>query len=701
VQIRKEILLRIYITFFVLSLFGAAILFQAFRIQVIEGDRWKAMADSLTTSFRTVPADRGNIFSSDGRLLATSLPFFDIRMDALTPAIDDELFFSKVDSLALLMARKFGDKDRLYYKNKLLKARKEGNRYLLLKRNVSYPDLQEIKTWPLFRRGRYRGGLIVIHKNKRVLPFGLLANRSIGYVRHTAGASSVGLEAAFNEYLQGREGKQLMRKVAGGSWVPISNENEIEPQNGKDIITGIDVNMQDIAEDALHRALIKHDADHGCVILMEVETGEIKAIANLGRRGEGIYWEDYNYAIGEAKEPGSTFKLATVMALMEDGYIDLDDSVDIGYGTTVFFDRVMRDAEPHKQGKVTVRYAFEVSSNVGISKLAQLYYGDQPGKYIGRLKQFHLDQKTGIELAGEARPFIRQPGDKGFSLVSVPWMSVGYEVMLSPLQMLTFYNAVANNGKMMKPYLVKSIAEYGKIVKSFRPKVIDPSIAGKKTIRKARELLEGVVEHGTARRVKSRYFKIAGKTGTAQIAQGRSGYSKVYQASFAGYFPAGHPRYSCIVVINGPSKGIYYGGSVAGPVFKELAEKVHALTLEKEESTSENETWINAATYSPKGFQEDFIAVYDKIDMYYEPVDGEIWVDATLKKDSILFQSEEVRAGIVPDVRGMGLRDALYLLENRGLQVDFEGQGKVVWQSVRAGTPLGPGGYSSIKLKLN
>lgn len=699
-QIKKEILLRIYITFFVLSLFGAAILFQAFRIQVVEGDHWKSMADSLTTAYRTVTADRGNIFSADGRLLATSLPFFDIRMDALTPAIDDKLFYSKVDSLALLMAEKFGDKDRFYYKDKLVKARKEGNRYLLLKRNISYPDLQEIKEWPLFRRGRYRGGLIVIHKNKRVLPFGLLANRSIGYVRHTAGASSVGLEAAFNEYLQGRNGKQLMRKVAGGSWVPIGNENEIEPQNGKDIVTSIDVNMQDIAEDALKRTLIKHGANHGCVILMEVETGEIKAIANLGRRAEGDYWEDYNYAIGEAKEPGSTFKLATVMALLEDGSIDLDDSVDIGYGTTVFFDRVMRDAEPHKKGKVTVRYAFEVSSNVGISKLAQLHYGDQPAKYISRLKQFHLDQKTGIELAGEAKPFIRQPADKGFSLVSIPWMSVGYEVMLSPLQMLTFYNAVANNGKMMKPYLVKSIADYGKTLKSFRPKVIDPSIAGKKTIRKAQELLEGVVVHGTAKRVKSRYFKIAGKTGTAQIAQGRKGYSKVYQASFVGYFPADHPRYSCIVVINGPSKGVYYGGSVAGPVFKELAEKVYALTLEKEQNIAEHENWINDPTYSPKGFQEDFIRVYDEINLHYKAVEEEIWVDATLKKDSVLFQTEEVHAAAVPDVRGMGLRDALYLLENRGLKVDFEGQGKVVWQSIRAGTPLGPGGYSSIKLKL-
>ncbi len=700
-KVRKEILLRIYLTFFALALFGMAILFQAFRIQTFEGKHWKAMADSLTTSFRTVPADRGNIFSADGRLLATSLPFFDIRMDALTPSIDDELFYSKVDSLALLMARKFGDRDKYYYKEKLIQARKKGNRYLLLRRNVSYPDLQEIKEWPLFRRGRYRGGLIVIHKNKRVLPFGLLANRTIGYVRNTNGASSVGLEAAFNTELEGREGKQLMRKVAGGSWVPINAENEIDPQNGRDIITCIDVNMQDIAEDALYRTLVKHDAKHGCVILMEVETGEIKAIANLGRTSEGVYWEDYNYAIGEAKEPGSTFKLATMMALMEDGLIDLEDSVDIGYGSTVFFDRVMRDAEPHKQGKVSVRYAFEVSSNVGISKLAQHYYGKEPERFTDRIDAFHLNEKTGIELAGEAQPFIRHPEDKGFSKVSIPWMSVGYEVMIAPIQMLTFYNAVANGGKMMKPYLVKSVSEFGREIRSFRPTVIDRSIASRKTIEKAHELLEGVVDHGTGKRIKSKYFKIAGKTGTAQIAQGKSGYAKVYQASFVGYFPADKPRYSCIVVINGPSKGVYYGGSVAGPVFKELAEKVHALTLEKEDAQDENEGWLTSPTFSPKGFQEDFTTVYDAIDIDYAGIRDEIWVDATLKRDSVLFNREDVKASFVPDVRGMGLRDALYLLENRGLKVRFEGKGKVVWQSIRAGTPITKGGYSSIQLKLN
>lgn len=697
--IKNDILWRIYLAFFGVAIIAFMVLVQAFRIQVTEGGEWKAVADSMTTRYRTIEAERGNILSADGRLLATSLPFFELRFDAVAPAITDQVFFGKIDSLSMMMAQFFQDHDQNYYKQKLIAARKQGNRYLLIRRKVSYPELQEIKKWPLFRLGQYKGGFIVEQENKREIPFGVLAHRTIGYVRSGPGAQSVGLEASFNDFLSGQDGQRLMQRVAGGVWMPLNNENEIDPKDGADLITTVDLNIQDVAEEALLRALETHNADHGTAIVMEVATGKIAAIANLGRLGESGYWEKYNYAVGEASEPGSTFKTATMMALFEDGLVLPEDTVDIGYGETYFHGQVMKDAKPHNYGRVSVQRAFELSSNVGISLLANKHYKDDPQQFIDHLRRFHLDQITGIEVKGEGKPLIKNAGEEGWSLLSIPWMSVGYEVKLTPLQMLTFYNAIANKGKMMKPYLVASINAYGKPIKSFTPQVIDDQICSPATLEKVHNLLVGVVENGTARqRLYNANYGIAGKTGTAQIAQGSGGYAKVYQSSFAGYFPADRPQYSCIVVVTAPSKGIYYGGSVAGPVFKEIADKIYANQIRLQTDAALADHAISVQPVHQSGYADDFNRLFKALGLPGTPVAQEPWVYTIRHQDSVSIQALNIAKDKVPNVRGMGLRDALYVLENRGLQVEVQGHGKVYHQSVLPGTAATKGRKITIKL---
>ena len=694
--IKNDILWRVFVAFFLLALVGVAVLFQAFRIQVIEGDKWSNLADSLTTRYHTIEAERGNIFSADGRLLATSLPFFEIRMDAIAPT--EQLFYGKVDSLALMMSRMFADQSKEHYKQKLISARRQGSRYLLIRRKVTYPELQAIKRWPLFREGRYSGGLLIEQHNKREMPFGVLAHRTIGYVRTGPNAQSVGLEAAYDEHLRGRDGKRLMQKVSGGMWVPLNDENEIAPRNGKDLLTTIDLNIQDVAEDALHRALLEHSAQHGSVIVMEVQTGKIRAIANLGRMPDGSYWEKYNYAIGEATEPGSTFKLASMMALLEDGYVDLDDTVNIGYGEMRFFGQLMRDSEPHNLGKVSVQQSFEISSNVGMSLLANKFYKDKPEKFVAHLRSFRLDQPAGIEIKGEGMPSIKSPGDQGWSRLSIPWMSVGYEITITPLQTLMLYNAIANDGKMVRPYLVEAIQEYGRPIQSFKPEVLDRRIASERTINKMKVMLEGTVERGTGKRIRSSNYSIAGKTGTALIAQGSSGYAKVYQASFAGYFPADDPKYSIIVVVHAPSNGLYYGGSVAAPVFREISDKIFASHLNRELATVNALASAATPRMDARGYTEDFARIAHFQGLDYQTTD-ELWARAHMDSGVVDLQPLRMAQGQVPNVRGMGLRDALYLLENAGLKVQVEGAGKVHYQSIRAGTAIHPG--ATIQLKLN
>ena len=696
-SIKRDIIWRIYLAFFFVCLAGIAIVAQTINIQVAQGEHWRSLADSLTTGYRSIEAERGNVFSEDGSLLATSLPFFEVRVDLNSEAMKDELFKENIDSLSIAMARFFKDKTAAQYKRQLIQARRNGARYHLITRKVTYPDLQQIKSWPLFREGRYKGGLITIQHNKRVNPFRMLAHRTIGYVRDDV--QPVGLEGQFDDYLSGVKGKRLMQKISGGYWVPINDDNEISPQNGNDIVTTLDVNLQDVAEHALLEAVRKHHADHGSVIVMEVKTGKIKAIANIGRMNDEMYWEKYNYAIGEGTEPGSTFKLAAMIALLEDGFVDLNDSVDLENGAKRYYDRIMRDSEEHDYGNVTVQQAFEISSNVGISKLVNRYYTHKPEAFVRHLENIGLKQPTGIEIKGESQPYIKSPDMKEWSGITLPWMAVGYEVQLAPIQILQLYNAVANDGRMMKPYLVNEIQEYGQTVKKFKPTVVKEKICSDATLQNVQLMLEGVVENGTARNLRTSNYSIAGKTGTSQIADKKHGYRKVYQSSFAGYFPADDPLYSCIVVINAPRSGVYYGSYVAGPVFREIADKVYSSNVDIHLALNRDETFYgNEVPRAKTGYAADVKTLYDALGISYSMPDETEWVYADVEDHSIALKERKIINGLVPNVVGMGLKDAVYLLENSGLEVRAVGKGKVRKQSLRIGSRVSRGEEIIIEL---
>lgn len=700
-SIKKDIFWRIGLAYLFMMVLGIAIAWKVFYIQTVEGQRYRSMADSISTRYLPVAAERGNIYAEDGRMLATSLPNFEIRMDMKADGLTNEIFYKNVDSLALSMSRLFNDKSYSDYKKLFSAARKRGDRYCLVKKNATYPQLLQMKTFPIFRLGQYKGGLIVVQSNKRAYPYKELANRTIGYMRD-ATVQPVGLEGSFNSQLTGIPGKRLMQRVSGGEFIPINDKNELEPQNGKDVITTIDINLQDVAEHALMKTLVTNEADHGCVVVMDVKTGAVKAIANLGRTPQGTYWEDYNYAVGESHEPGSTFKLASVLALLDDGYVDIDDTVDVEKGIHQFWSQTMRDAERHNLNRITVRSAFAHSSNVGISKLVEQHYNKDPEKYLQHLRSLGLDKKLNIEIPGEQQPYIKNTGDKRFTRYSLPWMSVGYEIQISPLQMLTLYNAVANNGVMMKPYLVKQIQEYGLPVKEFEPVVLNKKICKDKTLQSLQVILKEVVDSGTARNLRNANYTVAGKTGTAQIADEKHGYgTRVYQSSFVGYFPAENPLYSCIVVVNAPSKGVYYGAAVAAPVFKEIADKVYATDLDVHPAVA-----LLANNSLPKplakaGSKSDLLYVCKALGIPNQSHGDHPWVSVESGTDIKLTDLNiSEKTGVVPDVKGMGLRDALYLLEGCGLEVNVSGAGAVYTQSIPPGSNIQKGQSISIALTL-
>ncbi|MGI8893698.1 MAG: penicillin-binding protein [Bacteroidia bacterium] len=691
---------RVYLVYAFICLFGIAILVQVFRLQFIQGNYWKARAESLTTDIKNIEAARGNIYTSDGSLLATSMPIYEVRMDMKTGALTDEIFNKNIDSLSYHLSILFGDKSALHYKRELKEARRENNRYFLIKRNASFNEIKKLKDFPLFRLGRYKGGLILVQKNRRERPFRILAERTIGYKTDEV---NVGIEGAYNEHLKGVSGKRLMQRISGGVWKPINDENEIDPKDGNDIITTIDINIQDVAENALMTQLEKHNASKGCVIVMEVATGEIKAIANLAKTASGIYAENYNYAIGSSTEPGSTFKLASMMAALEDGYIELTDSIDTEGGAKRFSDRIMRDSKEGGYGKITIQRSFEVSSNVAMSKLIHQYYSKNPQQFIDRLKSFGLDQPLGMQIKGEAIPMIKNTSDKSWSRVSLPWMSIGYESSMTPLQILAFYNAVANNGKRVKPLLVKEISHHGKTIQKFNPEVNPTPICSPQTIEKLKIMLEGVVENGTATNLKNTYFKTAGKTGTAQIADNNRGYKQgktSYQASFAGYFPADNPLYSCIVIVYSPSNSVYYGNVVAGPIFQEIADKIYSTRLDMHKDLHNMPKVADVSVPEPKaGYKKEIKTVFGTMDYTPKIINEETdWV-GYYKEDTVLtIVSRPMNSGVIPNVTGMGLKDAIYLLENSGLRVKAVGRGSVSKQSIQPGQRIIKGDLIVIEL---
>jgi cell division protein FtsI (penicillin-binding protein 3) len=662
---------------------GVCIFAKAFYIQNAEGAYWRSLSDSLHLEYREMDAERGTIYSEDGRMLSSSIPFFDIYLDFGAQGIQEkngERLKQHLDSIAYNLAMIVGEKTEVEYKRELMDVFNRQDRYHLLTRNIDFNQYQSLRSIGFIKKNKNKNGFIFIEKEKRLAPFGLLANRTIGLSREyidSAGnvvAKNVGLEKTYDSLLRGVTGKRLVRRIAGGAFVPVEG-SEIEPDNGKDIVTTIDVNIQDIAEQALLKVMTENECTNGTCIVMEVKTGKIKAIANLGRQSDGSYAEDMNYAITRS-EPGSTFKLITMLSALNDQYISLSNQVNIEGGKWEYGGRTVWDSERHHHTDVTYQQAFELSSNVGMAKLAVNYYGRNPSKFIAHLEKLQLHKPTGIDLVGESNPSIPRPGSKYWSNVSLPWMGFGYSIAISPLQTLMIYNAVANKGKMMKPYLVNAIMKDGINMKSFEPVVLNDSICSQKTLDQLKTCLEGVVIAGTAKSLFEPNFPIAGKTGTAQVANGNKGYTEhIYQSSFAGYFPADAPKYSCIVVIkNKPFAPRYYGAQIAGPVFRTIANKLYTIDRDLYKYYK-HPLLIDTTRKSTKGNPSDYKLIAQKF-------------DAKKKETRLQYVSNNISSGTMPDLNGYGLKDALEILENQEVQVIAYGKGKVISQSIPAGTAL-------------
>jgi cell division protein FtsI (penicillin-binding protein 3) len=652
----KKILIRLYVVAVGLFLFAIAVVVKLISIQMVDGDKYRNLAEKRTEKMFIIEPNRGNLYSDDGSLLATSVSRYTVRFDAET--VKDSDFKENIKPLSDSLAKLLGNSSS-HFQQLLRKAKANKNRYALIARNLDYSEYMVVKEFPLFEKGPYQGGLIIEQKTVREHPLGKIAERSVGYERFDENGYStrVGLEGAFGQYLRGIEGKRLKQKIAKGQWKPIGLDNIVEPKDGYDVISTIDINIQDIAHHALLGQLEKYNADHGCVIVMETKTGEIKAISNLGRTEEGKFYERLNYAIGESSEPGSTFKLMSLVAVLEDKVIDTSTVIDTEKGYWQIYRHRIKDSKHGGYGKISVAKALEVSSNTAFAKMIHTNYKDAPERYVERLRKMKLHQQLGLPIKGEGKPVIRYPGEKGWSGLSLAQMAYGYEVSMTPLQVLTFYNAIANDGEMVKPRMIKEVKEWNTTIQKFKKEVIDPAICSKETVIKVQQLLANVVskKHGTGHGLYSPNFSMAGKTGTAQKNYASKDPNKFgYISSFSGYFPVENPKYSCIVVIHEPDKSVgYYGADVAGPVFKSVAQKIYAnnpLVNEVELLTAENQNLENE---------------YQK---YYS--------EAQKKYNK------------VPNVKGMSGMDAVSILENLGLKVEVKGNGKVKKQSISQGTDI-------------
>jgi len=697
-EIRRDILWRVYLCFIGMVLLSMLILGKAFYIQRFQGEHWRSMSDSMHQRIVELDADRGTIYSEDGQMLSTSLPEFDIYLDFRADGLRDKngkVFKENVDSFATAMARYFGDKSTVQYKKELLEGYKKKGRYYSLKKKLSFEQYKNFRQFPLVKLGRNKSGVIVEESSKRLSPFGLLANRTIGLSREHIASNgklkkqNVGLEKAYDTLLTGVKGQRLVRYAVGGA-IPIEGY-QVEPENGKDIFTTLDVNMQDIAENALLKTMETSESLYGTCIVMETKTGKIKAIANLGRRPDGSYWEDDNYAL-RVTEPGSTMKLVTLLAVLEKGSSRLNDLVEVGSaGHMIVGPRNVNDAERSPKSVLTVKECFVHSSNVGMSKLAHKAFVQNPKEFREYLHRYHMDVRSPIDLSNIPRPQLAPLQKNKGGTMNMITMSFGYAIQVSPLHTLTLYNAVANNGKMMKPYLVNSIQQDGLMIKQFAPMIMNENIAKPEVINAARESMVAVVTEGTGRiAFKDMPFAIAGKTGTAHVADGNMKYGAgVYQASFVGYFPANDPQYSCIVVIRTkPHAALHYGGSLAGPVFKEVATKLYAMYV-NQKSPNLYAAKKDSSTYFYAGNTNDIKNVFStlKVDYTDSTMTGN-WSNVFAANYQPVIKTSSVKKQVMPNVKGMGLKDALFLLENMGVKVSVKGKGKVANQSIEAGSTL-------------
>jgi cell division protein FtsI (penicillin-binding protein 3) len=704
-NVKKSIVTRVRLAFLGVAVFSGAIFWKATKIQFQEGNKWRALEQERRISYHPVPATRGNIYSDNESIMATSLPFYRVAWDP--GVVDDAAFKAGVDSLAWHLSHFFGDRSVQEYRRRLVNAhsaKEPALRYIRLNsRQINFQEKKMLAKWPIFRAKRNRGGAIFEKVDKRFRPFGGLAQRTIGFVNEDQ--HGAGLEYTFQQALAGKPGEALFERVPGGV-KPVYDGTEIKPQPGYDVKTTLDINLQDVAENALYKSLVDNNAQYGCVILMEVATGEIKAVANLGKASDNTYKEDYNYAFADQgrTEPGSTFKLASMMALFEARpEIQLDDVVDTGNGRMLVGGAVKSDS--HAFGRITVQQVFEKSSNIGVARLVNEHFAKNPTEYTDYLKKFGLDKPLGFQMAGEALPYVKDPRDRSWSRTSLTTMSIGYELKLAPLQTLALYNAVANGGVKVQPFIVKEIKQADQVLQRNETTVLNPKICSDATLAKVKAMMEGVVLEGTARSIRPKDYSIAGKTGTAwKFKNGQ--YTKTYSTSFCGYFPADKPKYSCIVVVDSPRNGRIYGADVAAPVFREVADKCMARDLLSQRPLLAKARLNKSRVPRVRaGMQDELALVCQKLGLAgkTQATGGEEWVraasDTAFHARTVALVVNPVRAGRVPQVRGLTLRDALFLLENKGLHVRAVGTGRVREQSLAVGSPAKRGTVITLRLE--
>jgi cell division protein FtsI (penicillin-binding protein 3) len=703
-DVKRDILWRVYLSFILIVLVCILIIGKAFYIQQVQGNYWRSLSDSLHQRIVEIPAARGTIYSEDGQMLSTNIPQFDISIDFRVSPLHEKsglLFRTHIDSLSLSLAALFKDKSSEKYKEELTNAFEASVGNYELRKKISYREYLQLVKFPLFKLGRYKSGMIAEEKNIRLNPYENIGYRTIGLARDE---NKVGLEKSYDTVLNGRNGRQLVRAIAGGVTVPVQEgEFEIAPETGKDIVSTIDVFIQEVTEKALMNMMVKNEAQTGVAIVMEVKTGKIKAIANLGKVGEGKYAEDLNYAITPT-EPGSTFKLVTLLSALEDGKVNLNSRVNLEGGVWKVSGQTVYDSEKHGKFDASILEAFEESSNVGMAKIAMAHYSGNVNEYFKHLTKLRLDSTSGLDLVGERQPRLVKPGSRLWGPTTLPWMAFGYNIEITPLQTLNLYNSIANNGIMMRPYLVNSIQEEGKIIKSISPKVYNAQLCKPSTIRDLRIALEGVCINGTGKTLfKNSLYKVAGKTGTAKVANGNKGYGEgIFQSSFAGYFPADNPQYTIVVIIkNKPHAANFYGASVAGPVFKEIADRLYSTYIQNKLDIApvfavKDSSLFN---YSISKISLQTIAKQLSIPYQDSSLASNNWIQLEGKGKNLKAATYMISDTTMPNMTGMKLQDALWLCEKKGLLVKCVGKGKVVKQSIAQGEFIIKG--QQIQIDLN
>lgn len=715
-DIKKDILWRVYMIYIVIIGICVVIFSKAVYIQQVEGAKWRNLGDTLHQRTQEIEAERGTIYSEDGEMLSTSIPYFDVYIDFDADGLRDKkgkLFKDNIDSLSIGLSKLFNDKPAAEYKRILKQGYKEENRYFSLRKNINYSQYLEMKKLPLVRLGKNKSGFITESKSQRLNPYQMLAFRTIGLARDT---NKVGLELAYDTLLKGKNGSRVVRYVGGGISMPIDEDEQEDAQNGRDIVSTINVFIQEVTEQALLRMMKENEAEHGCAMVMETSTGKIKAIANLGRARDtvsnnlvntkyGGYWEDNNYSLF-ATEPGSTFKLATMFALLEDKKINLNTPVDLQGGKWELNEKlIVNDAEEHGKNMVSAKEAFELSSNVGMAKLAWFNYQNNPSQFIKRLEQLHLDKITGIDLIGERNPVIHKPEERGWNNKSMlPWMAFGYSLQVTPLRTLTLYNAIANKGKMMKPYLVSSVKEEGTQIKEFEPTVLDNKICSDLTLSQLTECLKGVCADPGATGYtlfKGSPYKVAGKTGTSLVQDRTTSYTdKVYQSSFVGYFPADNPQYTiCVVIKNKKGAKKYFGAAVAGPVFKEIADRLFTTYVKDVSTNNYAEVKRDSSRYHFIMHRDDFKQLAPFVGVGMNPASTAEWFEVDKQNRVDDYTAVNTTNMLMPQLKGMSAKDAVYVCDIKGIKVNIKGKGKVASQSISPNRTVDKG--QSVDIFLN